>query len=97
MQYVTTRLRAYIWSTASLALISGLLLFHQFIAHHFEARPGTFEHWQHAGAYEAMLGWGAMAAAAASIVGLVKEPRPWSSLVALVVAGFLLFAWAYSA
>jgi len=49
------------------------------------------------GKYFALLGWGELAAAAFSIMGLAKEVRPWLSLVALLIAAFLLFAWGYSA
>ena len=92
-----TALRAHKWSIASLALTSALLVLQQVVGHHFKAAPGSFESWPLLGKYFALLGWGELAAAAFSIMGLAKEVRPWLSLVALLIAAFLLFAWGYSA
>ena len=88
--------RAHKWSVFSLALTSALLLLQQLVSHHFEAAPASFERWPLSGKYEALLGWGELAAAALSIMGFAKEAHPWLSLVALLIAGSLFLAWGYS-
>lgn len=92
-----TTISAHMWSALSLTLTFSLLLTQQLVLNHLRGQRVPFADWQFAGSFEALLGWGTLASAVLSIVGVIKEPRPWLGLLALLIAGFLFLAWGYSA
>src|SRR5438046_807698 len=95
---ITDVVGAHRWSIVSLTLSFMLVLIDNIVMGYLRT-SGVYggPYSLFANRFVAALAWGMLTSAVLAVVALIKEPRPWPSLAALGVAGFVLFAWGATA
>jgi len=89
--------RTHKWSSLSIGLSVVLLLVGQAVVRHRQTAGTRAEYSVSAERFVASLAWGMLASAVLAVIGLTKERPLWLALLALGLAGFVLFAWSYTA
>jgi hypothetical protein len=85
-------LHSHLWSMASLFLSLGLFAFQRWMVEYWEKRGAWIPYSPFADSFGARVGWGLLTSFSLAIIALFRERPPWIALLALGVAGFLIFA-----